>query len=204
MKKKISELKKQITALKLKKSISTIDVNNDEVVLTVDKDSLISVIRTLKQDSTTKFNQLISMCGADYPQNPKRFQVIYNLLSMKNNMRLRIKVDADYNEILPSLHEVFANAIWYEREVWDMYGVMFANNPDLRRILTDYNFEGHPLRKDFPLSGKVQVRYDLEQKKVVYEPVSLDQDFRNFDFMSPWEGAKSILPGDEKATKEEK
>ena len=147
---------------------------------------------------------MVSICGADYPNKVKRFEVIYALLSLKHNNRIRVKVAVGYDEVISTASDIFINATWYEREVWDMYGVMFANNPDLRRILTDYNFDGHPLRKDFPLTGNVEVRYDLEQKKVVYEPVSLTQEFRSFDFMSPWEGTSYVLPGDEKATKEGK
>lgn len=205
MKKRITELKKNLKSSKIKKEIDNYaDISADELAITVSKDSVVSVLSFLKKEPKFRFNQLLSICGADYPERPKRFEVVYNLLSMKNNTRLIVKVPAGYNEVVPSISEVFANTIWYEREVWDMYGIMFADNPDLRRILTDYNFEGHPLRKDFPLTGHVEVRYDLEQKKVVYEPVTLTQDFRNFDFMSPWEGASYVLPGDEKATKTKK
>jgi NADH-quinone oxidoreductase subunit C len=205
MKKRITELKKNLAAAKISKEIKEYtDISSNELAITVSKDSVVPVLTFLKEQGKFHFNQLISICGADYPQRPKRFEIIYNLLSMKNNQRLLVKVQAGYEEIIPTISEVFKNAIWYEREVWDMYGVMFADNPDLRRILTDYNFEGHPLRKDFPLTGYQEVRYDLEQKKVVYEPVTLTQDFRNFDFISPWEGTKYVLPGDEKATKEKK
>jgi NADH-quinone oxidoreductase subunit C len=136
--------------------------------------------------------------GVDYPEREKRFQVVYQLLSMKHNQRIRVKVDTDEDTPVPSATGVFSSAAWYEREVWDLFGVTFSDNPDLRRLLTDYGFAGHPLRKDFPLTGYVELRYDDDQKRVVYEPVKLTQDFRNFDFLSPWEG---LLPGDEKAGK---
>lgn len=204
MTKKLDSLIKHLKESKIEGEIQSSSISHGELTLDVSKDSLISVLDFLKKDSKSHFTQLVSICGADYPQNHKRFEVIYNLLSFKHNQRIRVKVALGYDEILPTASELFINAVWYEREVWDMYGIMFANNPDLRRILTDYNFEGHPLRKDFPLTGNVEVRYDLEQKKVVYEPVTLTQEFRNFDFMSPWEGTNYVLPGDEKATKEGK
>ena len=204
MTKKLENLQKHLKDSKISGEILSSYIKLDEFTIEVGKDSLVAVLDFLKKDPKSHFNQLVSVCGADYPQREKRFEVIYNLLSFKNNQRVRIKVSAGYDEILPTISEVFVNAVWYEREVWDMYGIMFANNPDLRRILTDYNFEGHPLRKDFPLTGNVEVRYDHEQKKVVYEPVTLTQEFRNFDFMSPWEGTNYVLPGDEKATKEGK
>jgi NADH-quinone oxidoreductase subunit C len=142
---------------------------------------------------------LVDICGADYPEREKRFEVVYNLLSLRHNQRIRVKVPCGENDIVPSVVGIYSAAGWYERETWDLYGVLFSDNPDLRRILTDYGFEGHPLRKDFPLTGFVEVRYDEEQKRVIYEPVKLTQAFRSFDFMSPWEGARYILPGDEKA-----
>ncbi len=204
MTKKLETLKKHLLDSKISKELISIEIALDELTITTDKNDLIEVLGFLKIDSKCHFNQLVSICGADYPERTKRFDVVYNLLSFKHNQRIRIKVALGYDEILSTASEVFINATWYEREVWDMYGIMFANNPDLRRILTDYNFEGHPLRKDFPLTGNVEVRYDHEQKKVVYEPVTLTQEFRNFDFMSPWEGTNYVLPGDEKATKEGK
>jgi len=140
----------------------------------------------------------MDICGVDWPERPERFDVVYNLLSLKHNQRIRVKVAVREDEPVPSVVGIFPSAGWYEREVWDLYGVPFAGNPDLRRILTDYGFDGHPLRKDFPLTGFVELRYDDEQKRVVYEPVKLTQDFRSFDFLSPWEG---MLAGDEKATK---
>jgi len=148
-----------------------------------------------------RFTQLVDICGADYPSREKRFDVVYHLLSLHRNQRIRVKIQTDETTPVPSAVPVWPAANWFEREAFDMYGIQFSDHPDLRRILTDYGFSGYPLRKDFPLTGFVEVRYDDEQKKVVYEPVKLIQDFRKFDFMSPWEGAKYILPGDEKATK---
>lgn len=153
----------------------------------------------LKEDPETRFHSLVDISGADYPERALRFDVVYHLLSYTNNFRVRVKVAVDEDTPVPSSIGVYPGAGWFEREIWDMFGVMFSGHPDLRRILTDYGFQGHPLRKDFPLTGYVEVRYSEEQKRVVYEPVQLTQDFRSFDFMSPWEGAKYILPGDEKA-----
>lgn len=204
MTKKLEALKKHLQDSKISKEIIEANIALGELAIRIEKDSLVSVLQFLKEDAKSHFTQLVSICGADYPNKVQRFEVIYALLSLKHNNRIRVKVAVGYDEVISTASDVFINATWYEREVWDMYGVMFANNPDLRRILTDYNFDGHPLRKDFPLTGNVEVRYDLEQKKVVYEPVSLTQEFRNFDFMSPWEGTNYVLPGDEKATKEGK
>ena len=204
MTKKLEALQKHLKDSKISKEILEAQIALGELSIIVEKDSLVSVLQFLKEDIKSHFTQLVSICGADYPNKVKRFEVIYALLSLKHNNRIRVKVAVGYDEVISTTSDVFINATWYEREVWDMYGVMFANNPDLRRILTDYNFDGHPLRKDFPLTGNVEVRYDLEQKKVVYEPVSLTQEFRSFDFMSPWEGTNYVLPGDEKATKEGK
>ena len=142
---------------------------------------------------------MIDLCGCDYPDRAERFEVVYHLLSMTRNDRVRVKVSTDESSAVPSIMSVFPNADWYEREAFDMCGILFGGHPDLRRILTDYGFEGHPLRKDFPMTGHVEVRWDDAQKRVVYEPVKLVQEFRKFDFMSPWEGAKYVLPGDEKA-----
>ncbi len=174
-------------------------VAHDELMVTIGAASVVRVLTFLRDDSNCLFKQLVDLCGADYPERERRFDVVYNLLSLSHNQRIRVKVEAGEDEHVPSVTEVYPSAGWYERETWDLYGIPFAGNPDLRRILTDYGFEGHPLRKDFPLTGFVEVRYDEEQKRVVYEPVSLAQDFRTFDFMSPWEGAQYILPGDEKA-----
>jgi NADH-quinone oxidoreductase subunit C len=141
----------------------------------------------------------MDVCGVDYPSREERFEVVYNLLSLTHNRRIRVKVAASEDTPVPTVVEVFSSANWWERETWDMYGIAFRDHPDLRRILTDYGFQGHPLRKDFPLTGYVEVRYDDEQKRVVYEPVKLPQDWRTFDFLSPWEGIQGELPGDEKA-----
>ncbi len=177
-------------------------VAHDELTVVVGAASLVRLLTFLRDDSNCLFKQLVDLCGADYPDRERRFDVVYNLLSIRHNQRIRVKVEAGDDEQIPSVTDIFSSAGWYERETWDLYGIPFAGHPDLRRILTDYGFEGHPLRKDFPLTGFVEVRYDEEQKRVVYEPVSLPQDFRTFDFMSPWESAEYILPGDEKANGE--
>ena len=169
-----------------------------ELTILVRTASIVKVMSFLRDDTTCLFKQVVDVCGVDYPSRELRFDVVYHLLSMKHNQRVRVKVHTDEDTAVPSITGVFSAAGWFERETWDMYGVMFSDHPDLRRILTDYGFEGHPLRKDFPLTGYVEVRYDEEQKRCVYEPVKLTQDFRNFDFLSPWEG-QGPLPGDEKA-----
>ncbi len=174
---------------------------NDELVLVTRPDSLRKVIRFLRDDSQCLFKILVDVCGVDYPEREQRFEVVYNLLSISHNQRIRVKVRVAEDVPVPSVAPLYPTANWFEREVWDLYGVFFAEHPDLRRILTDYGFEGHPLRKDFPLTGHVEVRYDDEQKRVIYEPVRLTQDFRSFDFLSPWEGMTRQLPGDEKAEK---
>ncbi len=161
--------------------------------------SVLKVLTFLRDDSQCQFKALMDLCGVDYPQREERFEVVYNLLSIRQNLRIRLKVPTDENTPVPSVTGLFSSAGWMERETWDMYGIYFSDHPDLRRLLTDYGFEGHPLRKDFPLTGYVEVRYDDAQKRVVYEPVKLTQEFRNFDFLSPWEGAQAVLPGDEKA-----
>ena len=179
--------------------VTGFDVKNRELTLTVLPAGINRVLRFLRDDTNCKFTTLVDLCGADYPDREKRFEVVYHLLSITQNLRVRLKVSTDEDTPVLSVVEVFPAAGWFERETWDLYGIYFSGNPDLRRIMTDYGFEGHPLRKDFPLTGYVELRYDDEQKRVVYEPVKLTQDFRSFDFMSPWEGAKHILPGDEKA-----
>lgn len=173
----------------------------DELCIVVQGAEIARVLTYLRDDVNCQFKQLVDICGADYPEREKRFDVVYNLLSMTHNRRIRVKVETSgaTGDDVPSVVSVFSTAGWFEREAWDMYGIFFVGNPDLRRLLTDYGFEGHPLRKDFPLTGFVEMRYDEEQKRVVYEPVQLTQDFRNFDFLSPWEGP-APLPGDEKAT----
>ncbi len=156
-------------------------------------------LKFLKEDTLCRFIQLIDICGVDYPERAKRFDIVYHLLSMHNNNRVRVRIDAGEGDSVPSVRDVFPCADWFEREAFDMYGIVFAGHTDLRRILTDYGFEGHPLRKDFPLTGHVEVRYDDQLKRVVYQPVKLVQEFRNFDYLSPWEAAQYVLPGDEKA-----
>ncbi|HJS31829.1 MAG TPA: NADH-quinone oxidoreductase subunit C [Alphaproteobacteria bacterium] len=171
----------------------------DELSITVNPAAIVMVLTFLRDDANCQFKLLMDVCGVDYPERDKRFDVVYNLLSIKHNQRVRVKLATDENTPVPSVTSVFSSAGWFERETWDLYGVFFSDHPDLRRILTDYGFEGHPLRKDFPLTGFVELRYDNEQKRVVYEAVQLTQDFRSFDFLSPWEGMTPVLPGDEKA-----
>jgi NADH-quinone oxidoreductase subunit C len=173
----------------------------DELTITVLRTRIKDVLLKLRDDPAIAMNQLMDICGADYPERPERFDIVYHLLSLKHDWRVRVKVETDETSPVPSVVGVYSAAGWFERETWDLFGVAFAGHPDLRRILTDYGFEGHPLRKDFPLTGYVEVRYDDEQKRVVYEPVKLVQDFRSFDFSSPWEGMTDVqmLPGDEKA-----
>jgi NADH-quinone oxidoreductase subunit C len=172
-----------------------------ELALTVDAVDIIDVLSFLKTDPQCQFVSFIDICGADYPQRERRFDVVYHLLSPRQNRRIRVKVETDEDSTVPSATGVFPGADWFEREAYDLYGILFSGHPDLRRLLTDYGFEGHPLRKDFPLTGFVEVRYDDEAKRVVYEPVELNQEFRSFDFTSPWEGTDYVLPGDEKAGK---
>jgi NADH-quinone oxidoreductase subunit C len=171
-----------------------------ELILWTTSDSLLQLLRFLRDDPRCRFRTLIDICGVDYPERPQRFEVVYNLLSIHNNHRIRIKLAADEATAVPSATGLYSTAGWFEREAWDLFGIFFADHADLRRILTDYGFEGHPMRKDFPLTGYVELRYDEEQKRVVYEKVKLTQDFRSFDFLSPWEGMLH-LPGDEKVEK---
>ena len=175
------------------------EVRLGELTLRVRRDAIVKVLTFLRDDTNCAFKVLVDLCGVDYPEREDRFEVVYNLLSTKLNQRIRVKIATDEATPVPSVSEVFHSAGWYEREAWDLYGIFFSDHPDLRRLLTDYGFEGHPLRKDFPLTGYVEVRYDAEQKRVVYEPVALTQEFRTFDFLSPWEGRPRVLPGDEKA-----
>lgn len=170
-----------------------------ELILHTDYEHIETLLWFLRDNENCCFEQLSDICGVDYPEREQRFEVVYNLLSMKYNARLRVKLKTDDKTPVPSVVAVYDAANWYEREVWDMYGVLFAQHPDLRRILTDYGFDGHPQRRDFPLTGYVELRYDEEQKRVVYEPVKLNQAYRNFDYLSPWEGTDYVLPGDEKA-----
>jgi len=182
--------------------VRSVEVRHGELVVHARADHIVDVLTKLRDDSECLFKQLVDVCGVDYPGRKQRFDVVYHLLSLQFNRRVRVKVTTDEETPVPSAVDVFASANWFEREAWDMYGIFFSGHPDLRRILTDYGFSGHPLRKDFPLTGHVEVRYSEEQKRVVYEPVKLTQEFRDFDFMSPWESAEYILPGDEKAESE--
>jgi len=179
--------------------VSTAEVRLGELILETTPDKVIALLAYLRDDPKCLFKQLIDICGVDWPEREKRFDVVYNLLSVKNNQRVRVKLMTDETTPVPSAASVYSSAGWFERETYDLYGVWFSDHPDLRRILTDYGFEGHPLRKDFPLTGFVELRWDDVQKRVVYEPVKLAQEFRRFDFLSPWEGAPKVLPGDEKA-----
>lgn len=194
----IIELKSYLEA-QLAESCYETNIINDELVIEVKREAIVDVMAILRDDSKCAFKSLVDIAGVDYPARSERFDVVYQLLSHKHNLRLRVKTSTDELSAVPSIVGVFPNALWYEREAWDLYGILFAGNPDLRRILTDYGFDGHPLRKDFPLTGYVEMRYDNEKKAVVYEPVKLNQAYRNFDYLSPWEGAKYALPGDEKA-----
>jgi NADH-quinone oxidoreductase subunit C len=186
---------------KMAAHIVSAEFQKNELCVVVKRASIVPFLTFLRDDAACDFKQLVDVCGADYPDRPERFEVVYNLLSLKRNTRIRVKVTTDENNPVESVSGVFSSAIWPERETYDFFGIYFNNHPDLRRILTDYGFEGHPLRKDFPLTGFVELRYDEELRRVVYEPVKLTQDFRVFDFTSPWEGMTDIqLPGDEKAT----
>jgi len=173
-----------------------------ELTVTVAANEIVPFVRFLRDDARLAFVSLIDVCGVDWPQREKRFDVVYHFLSPRQNVRIRLKVMTDETTPVPSITPVFPGADWFEREAYDLYGILFTGHPDLRRILTDYGFEGHPLRKDFPLTGFVEVRYDDDQKRVIYEPVRLAQAFRDFDFLSPWEGTDYVLPGDEKAVKQ--
>jgi NADH-quinone oxidoreductase subunit C len=175
-------------------------VERGELTLHVHTSAIVRVLIYLRDQPNCQFKMMVDLCGVDYPEREERFEVVYHLLSLKHNQRVRVKVTTDEGTPVPSVTGVFGAANWYEREVWDMYGVYFAEHPDLRRLLTDYGFEGHPMRKDFPQTGYVEVQYDEEQKRVVYQPVKMRQDWRSFDFLSPWEGNSGLLPGDEKAT----
>lgn len=185
-------------AAALGEEVLGIEVAYGELSLRVRPEAVVKVMTFLRDDQNCQFKQLMDVTAVDYPDRDERFEVVYNLLSLKHNQRVRVKLSSDGSRPVPSVSGVFSSAIWNEREVWDLFGVFFSDHPDLRRLLTDYGFEGHPLRKDFPLTGYVEMRYDEDQKRVVYEPVKLPQEFRNFDFISPWEGMLH-LPGDEKA-----
>ncbi|WP_108484692.1 NADH-quinone oxidoreductase subunit C [Oceaniglobus ichthyenteri] len=174
-------------------------VSHGELTMEIAPSSLVSFVEFLKTDRTCRFSTLIDITAVDYPARAARFDVVYHFLSMYQNQRIRLRIAAREEDMLPSIIEVHPSANWFEREIFDMFGLLFTGHPDLRRILTDYGFRGHPLRKDFPTTGYTEVRYDEAQKRVVYEPVKLVQEYRQFDFMSPWEGAEYILPGDDKA-----
>ena len=171
-----------------------------EISFTVEREGILDVLRTLRDDPDWRFISFIDICGVDYPSRERRFDVVYHLLSPTRNARIRLKVETDESTPVPSCVEIYPGALWFEREAYDLFGILFTGHPDMRRLLTDYGFDGHPLRKDFPLTGFVEVRFDEDLKRVVYEPVRLTQEFRNFDFLSPWEGTDYVLPGDEKAS----
>jgi NADH-quinone oxidoreductase subunit C len=189
----------EYVALKLGDALTGFSVRHHELTLEARLDDIVSVMQMLRDDARCRFISIIDVCGVDYPDRAQRFDVVYHLLSPSQNLRVRVKIATDEVTPVPSICPVFPGADWFEREAYDLYGILFSGHPDLRRILTDYGFDGHPLRKDFPLTGFVEVRYDEERRRVVYEPVTLAQEFRNFDYLSPWEGTDYVLPGDEKA-----
>ena len=189
--KNLQNLEKLINS-ELASKIQSSNIDNKELLIEVSDSDLINVIQFLKSNDLCKFRQLIDIAGIDYPENEKRFNLVYLLLSHEHNYRIKLLVQFDLNQTIPSITKIFPSANWMEREVFDMYGIKIKNHPDLRRILTDYNFKGHPLRKDFPLTGFNEVRYSEKEKKVIYEPVKLEQNYRNFDFESPWEGTNYI------------
>jgi len=183
-------------------AVTAIDVTGGELTVAARRGDVLRVLKFLRDDPNCQFRQLVDVCGVDWPEDEERFEVVYHLLSLTQNRRVRVKVRAGEGVPVPTATGLFSSAGWYEREAWDLYGIFFDGHPDLRRLLSDYGFQGHALRKDFPLTGYVEVRYDDEQKRVVYEPVKLQQEFRTFDFLSPWEGMVR-LPGDEKAERAE-
>lgn len=191
-------------AAALADDLSSHKVACGELTLEVSAGKIVRVLKFLRDDPACHFSILVDICGVDHPGRTKRFDVVYHLLSMHQNQRVRVRVQADEETQVPSATRVYPSANWFEREAFDMYGILFADHPDLRRLLTDYGFTGHPLRKDFPVTGFVEVRYDDELKRVAYEPVQLAQEYRRFDFESPWEAAEYLLPGDEKATDDAK
>lgn len=194
----LTDLAAHITA-NLKEAVVATHVAYGELTVTVQAPAIVNVATFLRDDATCRFLMLMDICGVDFPTRGRRFDVVYHFLSMHQNQRVRVKLETDETTPVPSIAKVFPVADWFEREAYDLYGIFFSDHPDLRRLLTDYGFSGYPFRKDFPLTGYVEVRWDDEQKRVVYEPVKLTQEFRTFDFMSPWEGASYVLPGDEKA-----
>ena len=188
---KLQKLEKSINS-ELSSKIKNSSINNDELLLEINDSDLVDTVQFLKSNETCKFKQLIDIAGVDYPENEKRFELVYLFLSHENITRIKLLIKFDVNQSINSITKIFSSANWMEREVFDMYGIKFKNHPDLRRILTDYGFKGHPLRKDFPLTGFNEVRYSEKDKKVIYEPVKLEQNYRNFDFESPWEGTNYI------------
>ena len=186
--------------VKASSAIINTSINHGELTVVVKREEVLNVIKLLRDDPQLKFTCFIDVCGVDYPDRENRFEVVYHLLSVTQNQRVRVKCETDETTPVPSIISLFPGAHWFEREAYDMYGIIFEGHPDLRRLLTDYGFQGHPLRKDFPTTGYVEVRYDETQKRVVYEPVKLAQEMRSFEFESPWEGPEYILPGDEKAS----
>ncbi|WP_370335576.1 NADH-quinone oxidoreductase subunit C [Parvularcula marina] len=195
----LSELKEHIDRV-LSEALVASEIAHGELNVTVPATKIVEVLKFLRDDPLCRFIQLIDLCGVDYPGRKKRFDVVYHLLSMHNNTRIRVKVAVGENDTCPTTVSVYPCADWFEREAFDMYGIVFDGHPDMRRILTDYGFEGYPLRKDFPVTGFVEVKWDDEQRRVVYQPVELQQEYRNFDYLSPWEGGEYVLPGDEKAS----
>jgi NADH-quinone oxidoreductase subunit C len=193
----LTQLAADLAARKADAVLGT-EIAFDELNVTVALPHLVDFIAFLKSDPACKFSSLVDITAVDYPERVQRFDVVYHFLSMYTNARIRVKVAVGEEDMVPSIHTIHPSANWFEREVFDMFGILFSGHPDLRRILTDYGFRGHPLRKDFPTTGYTEVRYDEAQKRVVYEPVKLTQEYRQFDFLSPWESAKYILPGDEK------
>ena len=189
--KNLNKIEKLING-ELSSKILGSEINFGELLIKTSVSEILDVLKFLKLESRFKFKQLIDIAAIDYPSDEKRFEIVYLLLSIENNLRIKISVKLEMNEKIPSIVKIFSSANWMEREIFDMYGIKFINHPDLRRILTDYNFKGHPLRKDFPLTGFNEVRYSEKEKKVIYEPVKLEQNYRNFDFSSPWEGTKYL------------
>jgi NADH-quinone oxidoreductase subunit C len=197
----LTELAEHIAAT-MEQAVVGTQIALDELTVEVQREAVVKLLRFLRDDVNCLFDQLMDIAAVDMPERDQRFEVVYCLLSLRHNQRVRVRLFTDEATPVPSVTSLYSAAGWYEREAWDLFGILFSDNPDLRRLLTDYGFEGHPLRKDFPLSGFVEVRYDEAQKRVVYEPVRLTQDFRMFDFLSPWEGTDYVLPGDEKAERE--
>ncbi len=188
---------------KMPDAVRKFDIKFGDLVLYAERDAIVSLADFLKRDALCNFETLIDICGVDYPERGQRFEIVYHFLSMRMNHRVRVKIKTDEEAAVPTLVNLHPSANWFEREAFDMYGVRFAGHPDMRRLLTDYGFEGYPLRKDFPLTGYTEIRYDDLEKRIVHEPVELTQEYRNFDFLSPWEGIAAVIPGDEKVTEEE-